>query len=473
MNGADVVIKTPLMPHQEAAIAKLRALKVGALFMEMGLGKSLTMMRLVALKRGVRRVMWFCPVSLKETIRQEILKHCEGAEGEICVFGEDTSEDALPGAFWNIIGIESMSSSNRLKMAAAGLVSRATCVIVDESTYIKGRSERTKWITAIGESAGYRYILTGTPFTQGVVDLYSQFRFLDARILGYRSFFSFAANHLEYSKRHIGMIVRSHNAPYLAAKIAPYAYQISKRDAAVELPEKLYATRYFSMTAEQAERYKQAKDEILAEVFGEFTAHTIFRLFSALQQIINGWWNRRDPETNELRMVEFAHHRLEMLRDVLNEIPAGEKVVIWARYRRDVEAVAALLPGKCARFYGDLSESERNEELRGFRAGKQYLVATAACGGHGLTLNEAAWNVFFNNEFKYSNRIQAEDRTHRIGQVRPVTYVDLVCAGSIDTRIQRALATKGNVLEDFRREIALLREKKTLKETMEEVASRL
>src|SRR5690606_17383086 len=170
-------------------------------------------------------------------------------------------------AFWYIVGIESMSDSARVILTVNQLVTERTFCIVDESTYIKGHSAwRTQRITVIGQRSRYRLILTGTPITQGVQDLYSQMRFLSPKILGYNSFYSFARNHLEYSDRYPGLIVRAHNTEYLAAKIRPYVYQITKDDAGLELPEKLHETYSTYLTVEQKEAYQAAKHELLEAV---------------------------------------------------------------------------------------------------------------------------------------------------------------------------------------------------------------
>lgn len=72
----DFEIKTTLMPHQNDAVAKLSPLKVGALFMDMGLGKSLTALKLAHEKRHkINKVIWLCPVGIKETIKRQILTH--------------------------------------------------------------------------------------------------------------------------------------------------------------------------------------------------------------------------------------------------------------------------------------------------------------------------------------------------------------------------------------------------------------
>lgn len=451
---------TALLSHQRAAVEKLLPSRIGALFMEMGTGKTRTAIEMISLRQErISKVVWFCPVSLKETIRHEIGKHTNTPPSRILVFDQKTGRRAIPEAFWYVVGIESMSASKRVIFTVNALVDENTMVIVDESSYIKGhRSARTDWITRVAERARYRLILTGTPISQGVVDLFAQMRFLSPKILGYRSFYSFAANHLEYSEKYPGLIVRSHNTAYLAAKIKPYVYQVTKAEC-LDLPDKLYHSQYFSMSWEQRLAYDQAKYEILSAIDDDqFDSFTIFRLFTALQQIVCGFWNRIDRKTKEEIFHEYSHARIDVLMDIIEKISDEEKVIVWAKYQYDIDRISAALAsrygeGCTALFYGAINEKHRADQVVRFRNGARFFLATQSCGGHGLTLNEAHHVVFYNNAFKYSERLQAEDRCHRIGQAHPVTYIDITCIDSIDERIDRALATKGNTVEEFKSEI--------------------
>jgi SNF2 family DNA or RNA helicase len=457
---------TTLLPHQSEAVQKLSRLRVGALFMDMGTGKSRTAIELVA-RRGskISRVIWLCPVSLKETIRQQIETHCQ--DTSVSVFDEHTRQGHIPDAFWYIVGLESLSASRRVVLAVNSLVDSHTMLIVDESSYIKGAyTSRTKWATRLGQRARYRLILTGTPVTQGVQDLYAQMRFLSPDILGYASYYSFARNHLEYSERFKGMIVRAHNTDYIAAKIAPFVYQVRK-DECLTLPPKLYETRSAVMTDAQRELYQQATETILAsaETWQEETGVLIYRLFGALQQVTCGFW--REYSLSGLPVLHTVpHNRLSVLTGTLQDIPRDDKVIIWTKYRRCVAEIAAMLRDEfgsdAALFYGDLSEKERAASLLQFRGQSRVLVATESCGGHGLTLTEASCAVFYTNGFKYSDRIQAEDRNHRIGQTVPVTYVDIVCPGSIDERIADALARKKSLADEFRKSVQGVRDTKSV-----------
>lgn len=441
-------LKTSLLPHQVPAVEHVAQRTVAGLLMDMGTGKTRCAIELVHRRQQrISKVVWFCPVGLKLTIAAEIQKHTQGES--IHIFDDSTTPGKVPAAFWYIVGIESMSASDRITLAASSIIDAETFAIVDESTYIKGHSsKRTLRITHICRETKYRLILTGTPLTQGVEDLYSQMRFLSPDILGYNSFYSFANNHLEYSEKYPGLVVRNKALDTLAEKVAPFVYQVTKAEC-MDLPPKLYDQVYFGLTKEQRAAYQRAKDEILAEVdeTGEMDSWIIFKLFTALQQIVSGFWTR------EGEFLSFPHKRVETLREVLAGLPQDEKVIIWCKYIESVKQIAEALPG-CALYYGELNEKQRAKELKRWRAdGCQYLVATQATGGHGLTLNEAHYHVFYENEFKYSHRIQAEDRSHRIGQESPVTYIDIVANAGIDQRIQDALAKKEDVVKAFRRQI--------------------
>lgn len=458
--GIDWQPTTELMPHQQAAVDKLLPARVSALFMEMGTGKTRTAIQFAHLRRRkISRVLWFCPVSLKETVRQEIFKHTTAQPEDVYVFDHKTRTPPA-AAWWHIIGIESMSSSSRAYLAARSLVDDRTFIILDESTYIKGhRAIRTKRITDLALPARYRMVLTGTPLTQGVVDLFAQMRFLSPKILGYSSFYSFARNHLEYHPEYKNMIVASHNTKYLAAKMQPYVYQVTKEEC-LTLPEKLYESQWYSMTAQQRDLYEQAKYTLLAESDRyEDISIAIFRVFSALQQVVCGFWH----DTVNKIMYTVSHRRLETLANAVEHIPQGEKVIIWSKYLRTIGEISSFLAkeygaGCVMQLHGNLAEAQRTAEIERWRKEGRFLVATQATGGHGLTLTEAHYSIFYTNGFKYSERAQAEDRLHRFGQALSVTNIDISCSKSIDERILRALANKEDVVTTFRREVEQVKE---------------
>lgn len=461
--------KTDLLQHQAKAINKLESIRVGALFMECGTGKTRTAIELAIRRQGkYDHVVWFCPASLKTTIRHEILKHTDCAPSDICFINGNTSEDRMPNAIWYIISSEAMGSSSNTVFVVSKLITDKTFVILDESTQIKGvKAKRTMRITKLTENSKYRLILTGTPISQGVVDLYSQMRFLSPRILGYNSFYSFAANHLEYSDKYPNMIVRSHNVGYIASKIQPYIYQVTKAEC-LNLPCKEYETRYVRMTTQQWEAYKEAKEDAFHQIEynHDYISNSliIFKLFTVLQQITCGFRNLHSP-CGPINQIELSHNRIYRLLDVIEDIPDNKKIIIWAKYRYDIQQIHKSLCNEfggnaVSVFFGDVNNNKKNEEIEKFRNNARFLVATQSCGGYGFTFNEAHYVIYYNNAFKYIDRIQSEDRCHRVGQKHKVLYIDLVCPSTIDERIDDALAQKGNVVDMFKRQVDKIKDNK-------------
>ena len=458
--------KTGLLPHQQSAVNKLKGLRVGGLFMEMGTGKTLTLIEFVRLRsHKIDRVVYFCPVNLKETVWHELHKHVR--QPSVYLFDDKTSQGKIPEAFWYVVGIESMGQSDRVALAANELITNQTFVVLDESDTCKNHAAlRTQRITAMSMRAKYRMILTGTAVGEGIEDLYAQMYFLSPEILGYKSFYTFANNHLEYSDKYPGLVINHLNTDWIARKIEPYIYQV-KKDECLSLPDKIYTTRYFSMSDEQERLYWQAKEEILMQCpDDEIDGYTIFRLFTALREIVSGFWLRY-PE-RALRRCNNAppellccqHRRVELLQSVLNEIPPTEKVIIWSHFHYGTQQIIEAI----AREYGKESYTEyhgavedRDRQLERWRQEARFLIASPKCGGRGLTLNESAYVIFYNNDFPYRIREQAEDRNHRIGQKRKPLYIDLICSGSIDARIIRALNKKENLVKAFKRELDQLK----------------
>lgn len=437
--------------------------------MDMGTGKTRTLIEFAARRWSkIDKVVVFCPVAIRATWREELHKHIE--EPRVYLFSDRTRQGRIPDADWYIVGVESMGQSDRIALCVNDLITNETFVAIDESDTCKNhQSIRTRRITAMSQRAKYRTILTGTPVSEGVVDLYAQLYFLSPQILGYKSFYTFANNHLEYSEKYKGMITHSLNTDWIAKKIEPYVYQV-KKDECLTLPQKLFNTHYGDLSTEQYQLYCQAKDEILnACPDEEIDSYIIFRLFTALREIVSGFWNRsndpsywwkqrREPQTFE--MLTCNHDRIQILMEAITRIPAQEKVIIWSNFHYSTQQIIAAL----SKAFGIDSISEyhgqtenREAEISKWRSQSRFLVASPKCGGRGLTLVESAYQIFYNNDFPYRLRLQAEDRIHRIGQTRKPTYIDIVTSGSIDERIVKALAKKESLSKAFKRELDKLK----------------
>jgi hypothetical protein len=123
------------MAHQIPPLKKLAGSRVGALFMEMGTGKTRVAIEFARLRQSrINRVIWFCPVSLKETVRQEIIKHTDSES--ICIFDDYTTIRTVPKVFWYIVGIDMQRQRSiwpyLLQAARKVLMSPINDVIVED-----------------------------------------------------------------------------------------------------------------------------------------------------------------------------------------------------------------------------------------------------------------------------------------------------------------------------------------------------
>jgi len=437
---------TELLPHQIQAIAKLRHVKVGALYMEMGTGKTRTALELIALRLAagkVNHVLWLCPCSVKSTILAELRKH---VESDLSIF--------------TVEGIESLSQSDKLYLKLLDLVAnKKVFLIVDESNLVKNHfAKRTKRIAELAKSCEYRLILNGTPVSKNEADLFAQWYILDKRILGYNSFWSFSANHLEYDD--YGKVRRVLNVDYLTKKIAPYSYIINKNEC-MKLPDKRYRTRYFYLTERQEYEYYNAKELLLANV-DEFDSTTIYKLFTGLQQVVSG---NVIISINPLKSRPMFNDPLDnpRIKTLLDEIDGvNEKIIIWCKYKHEINDICKVLRDKygessVAQFYGDVNLKNRNIEIEKFKNEAQYLVANKVCGGYGLNLQFCSYMIYYSNDFNWATRAQSEDRVHRLGQNKEIRIVDICAKSKIDERIIKNLYCKENLCDSFKRELKINR----------------
>ena len=433
---------TSLFPWQEEAVKKLLPIRIGALYMEMGLGKTRTVLEMIKARvdRGkIDAVLWLCPCSVRENLKQDILKHSDGALSKIAVYG-----------------IESLSSSLRIfELLMRFVQKQRVMLVVDESNLVKNfMAIRTQRITSLSEKCPYRMILNGTPISRNEADLFAQWYILDWRVLGYRSYYSFAANHIEYDENIPGKIRRTLNTDYLVEKIAPYSYQISKRDA-YDLPRKNYEERACCMSVVQAKHYDEVVDEMIGQM-DEMQPETVYRMFSAAQAIISGLYvedvTEKHFRTRPMFMDPHDNPRIQTLIDIVRDIDEDEKILIFAKYSHEIEALASVLDNSLP-FYGKLSRNQRNANLEAFRNSTRILVANKTCAGYGLNLQFCRNVIYYSNDWDWATRSQSEDRVHRIGQNREVRIIDICSGGTLDRKILRCLARKERLEDQIKAEI--------------------
>lgn len=453
---------TTAMLHQAKAADKLDGLKVGALFMEMGTGKTRTYLD-IALRKvkadKASRAVILCPVAGKDHIAEEVAKHTGEAA---VVHGGDYRQP--PGRF-NIIGIESQSTSIRAMNKLAELAQDAV-IVNDESQLIKNRdTKRTRHIMQASQGSRFRYLSSGLAMPNGVEDLYSQCMWLSPLVLGYHSYSEFARWHLKHAGDDWGMhgqgrITGRFNTDLIAAKIAPYSFEARKADC-LDLPPKTYSYYTAELSDAAREVYDDAKLRILhGKKAFEVDDATIYRLFTALQLISSGiapeWLYDKDKGE---RAPEINSPKLPLLCEVLRN--TSGKRVVWCKYRAEADQVERALEETGIahrRIDGTVRPVERRKRLHQWKnEDADVLVSTIQVGDMVHDWGFADYAIYASNSFDYMLRAQSEDRTHRAMMTGKAHYIDLRADCGIEKRINRSLGHKEHALKAFQDKIRQLR----------------
>lgn len=357
------------------------------------------------------------------------------------------------------IHIDMMSHASGKALLRELLLSSQAMLVVDESSRIKdSSSKRTKALLELGKLAKYRRILTGTPISQGVEDIYSQFYFLDKHILGYNSFFAFRNHFCRMGGFQNKKIVGYVNEDELKRKIDSYTYRVLKEEC-LDLPEKNFIRQEVLFTPEQEEVYKAMKKDFFLDLDGGIlTARMALTRLIRLQQLIGGFIWKRAKKDEFGKIVEpelyqeFPNNRVSRAIDIIKE--AQGKVIVWIKFEGDWRLMTKALDAAkigWVDYVGTTPQSDRQKNIDLFRNDPttKVFISSPKSGGVGLNLTVASEVVWYSRDFSLENELQANDRCHRIGQHLPVNYHYLITPKSVDERIDKILKSKKAVAENL------------------------
>lgn len=488
--------KTEPRTFQRDAYAAVYGKHTFGLYMDMGTGKTKTATDIAAalnLEGKVQAVLVVCKLSLSINWAEEFEKHCP-VPYALRLHTNDKS--GFQDWMWEnkdvdlkvyIVGTESLSSGSAFEFAEKFLMLHTkTMCIIDEAHMISNhKAVRSERAVILGRNSNYRAILTGTPITEGPMNLFMQFEFLDPNIIGIGDFYAFR-NHYAVmggymkedertGKKKAMEIVGYQNLEELMSTVAPYIFQVRKHEVLKEIPPKTYQVRHVNMSEKQRALYKQIKSKKGYEWEGaKVVPQNVLELSLRLHQVCGGFVATKDQEfkidkeTGDLVAKEFAvmnpifdkyddNPKIAELRTIFEEAP-GVPTAVWCKYMPEMDAVQELarsMGRKMARIDGSVPAARRMEILREFQDGKwDSLVANQQTGGTGLNMTMVTLSVYYSNTFSLIDRLQSEDRHHRIGQTNAVLYIDLVVSESVDELVLESIQLKVNMSEFIRQKIS-------------------
>jgi SNF2 family DNA or RNA helicase len=461
--------KTKPYEHQLKALEMSWNRDTFAYFMEMGTGKTKVLIDNMAMlydKGKIDGALIIAPKGVTGTwYTQELPAHLVDHIETVTVLWQANitkSQSRKLGTLFKtgeelhilIMNVEAFSTQKGVDFAGKFLLSHRTLMVIDESTTIKNpKAKRTKNIIQLSDKAKYRRILTGSPVTKNPLDLFSQCYFLDPYHLDHQSYYSFRTRYAIMKTAHIAgrsiqLVAGFKHLDELSEKLKPFSYRVLKEDC-LDLPDKIYMKRIIELTPEQKQVYEQMRKEALATLNGK-TVTTMVALtqLMRLHQITCGHFAADDGTIQTIK-----NNRLNELMDVLEETEG--KAIIWAHYQYDIKTIIKEIakvhgPSSVVDYYGLTPPDQRQKNKDNFQKKEEvrFFVGTPATGGYGLTLTAANTVIYYSNGYDLEKRIQSEDRAHRIGQHKPVTYVDILAEETVDAKIVKSLRKKINIASE-------------------------
>lgn len=487
---------TPPYNHQREWWATIKDMPYFALEWEMGLGKSKTILDICQWAHAKGDLDGLLVITLKgvhrKWVEKEVPAHLPKGFADAAYWNANVVDNGMwTGVSRNRVSIvdspkfavatinfESVHRAKGLKFCERFLRSRKCAIVIDESQYIKTPGTAiTKAAMKLGKLAERRWITTGTMSTGSTLDAWSQYSFLDSRIVNNMPYWAFKAEFAieeqvgdktfeawEYNKdtkksvkveKPVMSVTGFKNEDKLRAMLDPYRSRLLKEDC-LDLPPKLYRMRSFEMTDNMHHAYMQMSKEFLVQLEGgrTMTAKMAMTKLVRLQQIACGYVvpDDADPLNDAIPGIplDAKNARVEATMEELEKV--RNKGIIWSYKRYCLRELSQALrtaygDKSVVEYHGGVSDMDKQKALLLFKEDPtRWFLGNPMSAGVGLDLVEADNMLYHDNSFNLGLRLQSEDRFHRIGQeADSCTITDIECLGTVDRPQLRALKDKRDV----------------------------
>ncbi|MGH9459171.1 MAG: SNF2-related protein [Thermoanaerobaculia bacterium] len=413
----------------------LRGLGIGGcLADDMGLGKTVQVLALFASLDRDRPSLVVAPRSLLFNWKEEAARFVPGLN-VVEHHGADRSVDDLANA-----GLV-LTTYGTLRADIAHLSAiDFEYVVLDEAQAIKNASSQTAKAARLLEGT-HRLALSGTPIENHLGELWSLFEFLEPGMLGPSKWFR---------KQFAGRSVAPERLETLATALRPLILRRTKEQVAPELPPRVEQTLWCELDAEQAKIYEQLRlsyrasllDKVKSEGMQSARMHVLEALLRLRQAACDP--ALLDPAT------EIEGAKLEVLLEELAEvIDSGHRALVFSQFTSFLSLAAKRLEKQRIRYaWLDGRTVDRQRVVREFQApdGPPVFLISLKAGGTGLNLTSADYVFLLDPWWNPAVEAQAIDRTHRIGQEKPVFAYRIIARGTVEEKILE--------LQESKRELA-------------------
>jgi SNF2 family DNA or RNA helicase len=318
-------------------------------------------------------------------------------------------------------------------------------IVLDESHRIKSpNGTSSKYLAKLAQKhpRAKRLCLTGTPMPHSPLDLFGQMRFLDQSIFGP----SYPAMRARYANCHPmfpSKVTSWKRQDELTAKLDANSWRVTA-DEVLDLPDALHETVEVELSPKTMRFYRDLEREMTADIeAGTVTAANALTKLLRLAQATGGY-ARIDGEVG-VRAIDGTPAKRLMLQDRLEDLHATEPVVVFCRFRSDLDDVAAAAR-ELGREYAEVSGNRK--DLERWQNGDAVILGVQMqSGGVGIDCSRAAYAVYYSLGYSLGDYVQSLARLRRPGQTRCVRYYHLVCRGTVDEQVYAALRDRRDVVE--------------------------
>ncbi|GAA3965548.1 DEAD/DEAH box helicase [Mucilaginibacter dorajii] len=437
---------TPLRPYQQQGLNWLNFLDDfnfgGCLADDMGLGKTMQIIAFILLQRkkvSHKTNLLVVPTSLIFNWQAEVQKFAPSIRIHT-IYGADRIKSTAGFDDYEII----LTSYGTLLADITFLKNyQFNYVFLDESQQIKNPDSQRYKAARLLKSRN-RITITGTPIENNTFDIYGQLSFACPGLLGTKQYFKdIYAVPIDKFKSH-------KRAAELQHKIKPFVLRRTKQQVAAELPEKTEMVLYCEMKEEQRKIYdayeKEFREYISATTSDELrkTPMNVLKGLTKLRQICNS------PLLIEGEKPPGAESsKIELLIEQIQSKSHRHKILVFSQFVSMLELIKIELTARKISFCW-LTGSTRNREtvVNEFQNNPDisvFLISLKA-GGTGLNLTEADYVYLVDPWWNPAVENQAIDRSHRIGQNKPVVAVRMICPDTVEEKIMQ--------MQEFKRGLA-------------------
>jgi SNF2 family DNA or RNA helicase len=475
-NEFNMTFKVPLWSHQLEALRRTMFQNSFAFFFEVGTGKTATAINALRMKMNSQReflptIIFSPPITLLNW-KRELLMHTQIPEEKILIL---TGSQKQRVKQISVLRRDKIVITNYESLLMKELFEyfekyNAKALIFDESHRLKSpTSIRSKKASELSENAQYKFLLSGSPVLNSMMDLFMQYKVLDSGRTFGRNFFAFR-NRYFYDKNaaapaHVtwrDWVAKPDADKEIKEKISFSSMHVKKEEC-LDLPPLVKKKVYVDMAPDQKKAYgEMMKDFITVVSDRACVAELAVTKALRLQQIVSGFVTLEEGLGVRTDMEFTDNPRAQALSDILEDLTPHHKVIVWAVFKENYKQIREVLERlklSYVEVHGEVSQKEKLNGVDKFNTDPtcRVFLGHPASGGIGINLVSASISVFYSRNFSLENDIQAEARNYRSGseQHKKITRIDLVTPDTIDEEVLEALSQKKQIGESVLRAYAM------------------